>query len=217
MPVAAFVPEAPGLLPELTGGAVDELAAVRAAAAAAVDWLLEGGQEVAIVGSAPAPSYCDVTPAAARLALGRYGVGGDGTLPLSLAVGGRLLARAGHPGPWPGLAVPPAAPATRLRELVADLPPRLLVVGDGSATRDDAPGTYRAEAIPYDDAVAAALGCGDAAVLAGLDPALGAAVLAAGTGAWRLAGHAFAGQRVEAVLRYYAAPFGVAYLVATWR
>ena len=70
--------------------------------------------------------------------------------------------------------------------------------------------------MPFDDTVAAALRSGDPAALRAVDLALGAALLAAGTPAWRAAGTLLAGARYRADLLYAGAPYGVGYFVAFW-
>lgn len=216
--MAAFVPHPPALVPELCGGQVFGLAPVRAATATAVEGLLAASPDrVCILGGGPEPQeYGDGQLSGRPVldALAAYGGPGpraQGTLPLALAVGGWLLDRAGFPGRRRGLAVPAVAAAPPLDAEA------LLVVGDGSARRHpEAPGAFDPAALPFDDAVAAALAAGDAAALAALDPDVGAQVLAAGTSVWRLVGERLAGRDVRADLTYYAAPFGVAYFVASW-
>lgn len=216
--MAAFVPHPPALVPELCGGQVFGLAPVRAATATAVEGLLAASPDrVCILGGGPEPQeYGDGQLSGRPVldALAAYGGPGpraQGTLPLALAVGGWLLDRAGFAGRRRGLAVPAVAAAPPLDAEA------LLVVGDGSARRDpEAPGAFDPTALPFDDAVAAALAAGDAAALAALDPHVGAQLLAAGTSVWRLVGELLAGRDVRADLTYYAAPFGVAYFVASW-
>jgi hypothetical protein len=72
-------------------------------------------------------------------------------------------------------------------------------------------------AVPFDDAVTAALRSGDPAALRAVDPGLGAALLAAGAPAWRAAGALLAGGHYRAELLYDGAPYGVGYFVAFWR
>ncbi|HEX7746578.1 MAG TPA: hypothetical protein VF462_15115, partial [Micromonosporaceae bacterium] len=95
----------------------------------------------------------------------------------------------------------------------------ILVMGDGSACRGErAPWYEDSRAQPYDDGVAAALAGADLDALLGLDPALSAELKVAGRAPWQvLAGAArAAGGTWRADLAYYAAPYGVAYFVATW-
>lgn len=147
-------------------------------------------------------------------------------LPLSLGIGAWLLSRAAAadlPRLGQGVATdcPPEECARLGAAFGADDPRRLalLVMGDGSACRDvKAPGYYDPRAVPYDDAVAAALGTADTAALLDLDPVLSTALRVAGRAPWQvLAGAVRAsGGAWRGSLDHYAAPYGVAYFVATW-
>ncbi|QXJ25036.1 hypothetical protein AGRA3207_006469 [Actinomadura graeca] len=163
-------------------------------------------------------------------------------LPLSLTIGHWLLQRqdadAGALYQAVGFDDPPEECLELGREL-ADTAERvaLLVMGDGSACRSEkAPGYLDERARPYDEAVARALGEGDAAALAALDAGLSRELQAAGRAAWQvLAGAAGAtggpqdagGARtavagipmtsgLSAGLLAEEAPYGVGYLVASW-
>ncbi|MFG1913478.1 hypothetical protein [Micromonospora sp. NPDC048898] len=95
----------------------------------------------------------------------------------------------------------------------------LLVLGDGSACRGEkAPGYDDARALPYDQGVATALADADLDALLDLDPVLSAELKAAGRAPWQvLAGVArAAGGGWRGELLYDAAPYGVAYFVASW-
>ncbi|WFE19405.1 class III extradiol dioxygenase subunit B-like domain-containing protein [Solwaraspora sp. WMMD937] len=111
-----------------------------------------------------------------------------------------------------------------------------LVMGDGSACRGlSSPGYQDDRAEPFDDEVAAALATADHRRLARLDPGLAGALRVAGRAAWQVAASAAtAGAGAAAAdadaagaaagdvtdwtgrLTYYAAPYGVAYFVASW-
>ncbi len=104
-------------------------------------------------------------------------------------------------------------------------------MGDGTARRSaSAPGYLDERAAPFDEAVERAVRDGDLPAIAALDPALAAALLAAGRPAWQaLAGAlsaadpdaaaagppATAAGRPQTEVLYSDAPLGVAYLVAT--
>jgi hypothetical protein len=158
------------------------------------------------------------------LAPGSAPAGPDCRLPLSVAVGAWLLARRRWAGP-PARAVTVAADAdpAECAALADELRGRtdrvaLLVMGDGSARRGEkAPGYDDPRARPYDDAVARALATVDLAALRGLDPGLGAELLASGRAPWQVLAGAAAGTGWRGDLSYYAAPYGVAYFVAGWR
>ncbi|MPQ96367.1 hypothetical protein GB931_00195 [Modestobacter sp. I12A-02628] len=219
----AFCPQPPLLLPAVAGTAAAETVALRAACRAAVTAVTAQDPAVLlVVGDGPAGV--------------RYGAGDAGDLrghgvdltvpfsgpahpdgrrlPPAHTIGAWLLDDAGHRGPRVGVA------AADLPAVLAELTGRLgvLVMGDGSARRSEkAPGALDPAAAPFDAAVARALADGDAAALAALDPGQGERLLAAGVPAWRAVGAALAGRALAGELLHDEAPFGVGYLVATWR
>lgn len=145
---------------------------------------------------------------------------------LAIAIGRWLLNRASPPT---GVAVDEvtvagSAPAADCARLGAELAARagrlaLLVCGDGSACRTPkAPGYFDPRAEAFDAASAQALAAADPAALLALDAALAEELLCAGRAPWQvLAGAAAAGTRQwRGEVRYEAAPYGVAYFVATW-
>ncbi len=94
----------------------------------------------------------------------------------------------------------------------------MLVMGDGSARRNTkAPGYLDPRAQRYDADVAAALASADPGQLARLDPALSAELMAAGRAAWQVLAGAAAGGQFRGQLHRVAAPYGVGYLVASWK
>jgi aromatic ring-opening dioxygenase LigB subunit len=94
----------------------------------------------------------------------------------------------------------------------------MLAMGDGSARRSTkAPGYLDPRAQRYDADVAASLASADAGGLARLDPALSAELMAAGRAAWQVLAGAAGGGQFRGQLRRLAAPYGVAYLVASWK
>lgn len=218
----AFCPQAPLLLPTVAGTPSHALSVLRAAVAAAVQTVLQARPEVVVVvgegadglrfGPGDAGDLCDFgidleVPFAGRVRPGGHRV------PLPHLVAAWLLDRAGHSGGRLGV-----GPAD-LAEALADLPGPIgvLAMGDGSARRTvKAPGALDPAAGPFDAAVAAALGAGDAAALAALDPTEGRRMLAAGVPVWRAVGAALGDRPVTAELCHDDAPFGVGYPVATW-
>jgi hypothetical protein len=208
---AAVCPHPPVLVPEVAAGAAPELDDLRYACDVAVQHLLTSQPDrVLTIGSGPLPTGAEV---------------GRPDLPLSRAIGVWLLARngldeavgAGHVvgagtdlGACGRLGASLAAESDRLA---------LLVMGDGTACRSvKAPGYFDPRAEPFDAAVARALAAVDTAALLGLDVALADALLCAGRAPWQvLAGAVVAdGRHWRGVLHYDAAPYGVAYFVATW-
>nr|WP_189168283.1 hypothetical protein [Pilimelia anulata] len=241
----AVCPHPPMLIPEVAAGAAHELAALRAACAAAVAPLRAADAVVAVgggdrtgwwpAGSRPTLAPYGLEPALpyAPVAAPPPGAGPvlpAGPLPLSLTVGAWLLgpdtplhaatAAPLHHPPAPADEAPAAAAADALGRGIAALPGRvgLLVLGDGSACRGEkAPGYADPRAAGYDARLAALLGGADRAGLAALDPAGAAALLVAGHAAWRVLAAATAGADWDGELRHEEAPYGVAYLVAAWR
>jgi hypothetical protein len=229
---AAVCPHPPLLFRELTGR--DDVAAgLRVACLQALGAALTTGPDVVVVvgcGDRTGP----VDPGG-RLPVWRYGGGpvagragfaGDvpGTLPLSVAVGRRLLNEAGCAVPVELHTVAVDAPAEEVDRLAAALAGRpervvLLARGEGSARRGErAPGYLDARAFDFDDALTAALAAGDLAALRGLDPALAAELMASGRAPWSVLAAAVQaeGGRPRASLEYADDPFGVLYPVATW-
>ncbi|MGB9377653.1 MAG: class III extradiol dioxygenase subunit B-like domain-containing protein [Mycobacteriales bacterium] len=228
-------PHPPLLVPCLAAGAAEELAGLRLACTSAVRRLVSADPDViCVVGTGSAERWYDDRASGSFQAYGvplEVGLGaapaGPPTLPLSLTVGAWLLHGEEVTGQQMaggrcGLAVPAGASADdlgRLRQRLDSLAPTvgLLVMGDGSARRSErAPGSLDARSAGFDAAVATALATGDPDALAGLDPVLGAELMAAGTAAWRLLGAAAADATWDAELLADIAPYGVGYLVASW-
>lgn len=219
----AFCPAPPLLVPAVEGRPDADTAALRRACADAVSAMLAVAPGVVLVvgvGAPPGVRFGDGDAGDLR------GLGIDVELPFAGGVrpGGRrlplphllgawLLDQAGYAGTRVGVG-PDDLPG-----LVRSLPGAVgvLAMGDGSARRSlKAPGHLDPAAEPFDDAVARALGRGDAAALAALDEEEGQRLLAAGVPVWRAVGSALADRAVVAHLHAASASFGVGYLVADW-
>jgi hypothetical protein len=225
---AAVCPHPPLLVPGVGAGASRELDGLRAACDAAVDELVSAAPDVVVVvgGAAVLGPF----PDGAWGSLAAYGVrvpvgSGDGPagLPLALTLGRWLLDRRSMTLPTTLFGVPADVSPDRCLALGEALAARadrvaLLVMGDGSARRSTkGPGYLDPDAEPFDAEVEAALAAADGAALAALDPSLAARLLAAGRAPWQvLAGAAGRGAWTGAVT-WSGAPYGVCYLVATWR
>ena len=228
---AAVCPHPPLLVPGVASGATGETDDLRAAAAAAVQALVDSEPALlVVVGAAPQVGPCDPQ---VRGSLAPYGVDllvgtgtGEATLPLSLTLGLWLLEQHAPDVPRLLFGVHPETEPDRcatLGETLADRETRvaMLVMGDGSARRSvKGPGYLDARAEAFDDGVAAALAAVEPQSLHDLDPVLAGELLVAGRAPWQvLAGAAEARAAVPALtgdLRYAAAPYGVCYFVATW-
>lgn len=206
---AAVCPHPPLLLPAVASGAAGELDDLRAACDAAVGHLLRADADLLLtIGSGPDPSGAEI---------------GRPDVALSLGIGAWLFDRQGvHLSRVSGQTIradsSPEECQSLGRTLVAAGRVALLVLGDGSACRSEkAPGFLDQRAEPFDQAVAAALAGADAKALLALDPRLGTELLCAGRAPWQvLAGALLASEdRWTGDLTYDAAPYGVAYFVAT--
>jgi len=220
---AAICPHPPLLLPGLSGAA-DVGAALRRLCEAAVHEALEAAPDrVVVVGGAETTAAWDpATP----LDGSPYGgpdagpsAGSAPRLPLSLMVGRTLVS-------WPGDVVLQAVSADASprdcaalgAELVAEQRTTLLVMGDGSARRGlKAPGYVDERALAYDAEATGALSRADAAALSELDPRLAADLLVAGRSAWQVLAGALGGRPAAGRLLHADDPYGVLYVVATWR
>jgi hypothetical protein len=235
---AAVCPHPPLLVPELAGEAAPELDALRASCRLAVQRLAravaDGASLVVVGGDAVTRTYGPDS----RGTLRRYGLdlsfgGGGEELPLSLSIGRWLLdeyadnaIQAVH---YQGVAFDaPTEECLRLGRDVARHAERvaLLVMGDGSACLNEkAPGYLDPRAEPFDAAVAKAFTHADTAALADLDPETSRELQMAGRAAWQVLAGAVAESdgaagtvRITASeLLAYQAPYGVGYLVATWK
>lgn len=219
----ACVPQAPLLVPGLTGGAVVEVQELRAAVRDAVGvTTAHDPDEVIVVGAAPATVRYppDAPSPAGRLAPAPGRRPRGTTLPVPLAVGRSALA--GRSVPWILQGVQDGAPVGRCSELgrrIAARPGRtaLLVAADGSARRGEkAPGYLDPRAEDVDARVADALGSADPAALLALDSGLCADLLVAGRAAWQVMAGACDGMSWLARVLYSGDPFGVFYQVVTW-
>ncbi len=212
------------LFPEVAQGAAADLDALRTACDLAVAGLgASGADRLYVVGRGPRERRHG-RDAGGDLA--GFGVGvrvGPAPRVLDLAATtGRWLAERSGLTPDGYLEVSPTTSPERAAALGAELAGAgqrvaLLVMGDGSARRTEhSPGYVDERAVPYDDAVAEALGKADTAHLAGLDPALALELMVAGRPAWQVMSGA-AGDRVPTGdLLAYEAPYGVGYFVAAW-
>jgi hypothetical protein len=219
----AFCPAPPILLPTVEGRPAPETTALRQACAEALAGMLAVRPDVVVVvggGAAPGERFGKGDIGDLR----GFGVdvevpfsGGarpDGQrVPMAHTLGAWLLDEAGSAALRVGVG------PDDLGALLSSLPGPIgvLAMGDGSARRTvKAPGYLDPAAGPFDAVVADALGAGDAAALASIDPDDGERLLAAGVPTWRAVGAALTGRPIAARLHLDAAPFGVGYLVADW-
>lgn len=219
----ACVPQAPLLLPGVTGAAVPEVEAVRSAAAQAVRELLRhGADEVVVVGGAPATKTypADAPSPDGRLAPASGRPPARDALPVSLAVGRSLLDQCPVPVVLQGVREDArTGECDQAGRPLAARPGRtgLLVAADGSARRGPkAPGYIDSRAAGLDARIAKALGAADTGTLLGLDPRLCEDLMVAGRAAWQTMAAACQATPWQARTLYTGDPFGVAYHVLIW-
>ena len=225
---AAVCPHPPLLVPGVGAGASGEVEPLREVCRDAVRALLGcAPDQVVVVGTAPRTGpYA----AGARGSLAGFGVdlvvgSGDGPveLPLSLTVGEWLIGEVEPTAPRLHFGVEADLPPGRAAALGAGLAERagrvgLLVLGDGSSRRTaKGPGYLDEAAEPYDSAVAEALAAADVDALLALEPAESERLLVGGRVPWQVLAGAADGGTYDGTLLHHEAPYGIAYLVATWR
>jgi hypothetical protein len=210
------------LVPEVAAGAASELDDLRAACRAAlahlanatVDSLIVVGADTSTVRRDP-PFGGTLSPWGVDLPIGAPG---GAQLPLSLLIGAWLAPGAGNFQSVASDATPRECAALG-RALAAEADRvGLLVLGDASACRSEkAPGYADPRAGDFDASVAAALAKADAPGLLALDPVLAAELLAAGRAPWQVLAGAVDRPFATTEVLYDSAPYGVGYLVASWR
>jgi len=215
------------LVPEVASGAAPELADLRAACLDAIRTVAAVADRLVLLGAA---TRTFTHSFAARGSFSGYGVDlqtglvpdaeGPLELPLSVTVGAWLVREALGPGSSTrafSVAADAASVVNEVSRLANHERVGLVVMGDGSARRSTAaPGYLDARAVAFDDSVVTALRAGDPDALGAIDLGLADDLLCAGAAAWHAAGLMMRGASVDSVVHYYDAPYGVAYVVATW-
>lgn len=220
-----FIPAAPLLIPALAGNDTERDAALRACvrdAVAAVVGVTETVPDatLVVIGTTDEVSTYTGTWDFTRVGLAVRG-SGQGTLPTPLGIGAWFLDACGYAGPREFVGVgertPPSACAALGQSLAQGRDIGVLVVGDGSARRDEkAPGWLDPRAEGFDESAAAALASGDPGTVLALDADLARDLLAVGRAPWQVAAGAAQGQDWRAQVDFAAAPYGVGYLAAHW-
>ena len=223
---AVFIPSPPLLLADVdTEGLLDD---VRAASIELLSEFLPEAQQIIAIGSSDQTTWFEEGGIGTSKGLGGhadYAIGtGTATLPLPLTIAAFALQAAGADQPTLALSVGKQTTSTE-RGLIAkevearagDLPTVLLVVGDGSATRTEkAPGYIQPDALNFDSVVSAALAAADFQTLVEFTQDQADRLWCQGLPAWQVA--ALAAQHLkQGELVLETAPFGVNYLVASWR
>ena len=223
---AVFIPSPPLLLADVdVEGLLDD---VRAASIELLSELLPDAQQIIAIGSADETVWFDEGGIGTSRGLGGradYAIGsGTAVLPLPLTIAAFVLQAAGADQATVALSVGRTTShadrgllAKGLIERSADVATVLLVVGDGSATRTEkAPGYIQPDALNFDSVVSAALAAADFQTLAEIPQEQADRLWCQGLPAWQVA--ALACQHLkQGELILETAPFGVNYLVASWR
>jgi len=219
---AALCPCAPLLARELTG--LDPVVpALRESCAAAVSEMLRGTPDiVVVVGPAGRTATWPVTAQWNTSAFqGQVVSKHTHALPLSLGLGAMLIDDTDYQGPLVMRAVGQHEPVTKCIEIGAEIRDSgdrvgLLVVADGSCRRGARPLLFDERAIPFDLEVERAIRSADLEALLAVDQKIAHELLAQGRSAWQVLAGATRGQEYDTKILYSDAPFGVAYLVASF-
>ncbi|MDP2014217.1 MAG: hypothetical protein Q8L05_08340 [Actinomycetota bacterium] len=223
---AVFIPSSPLLLADVdVEGLLDD---VRAASIELLSEFLPDARQIIAIGSADETAWFDEGGIGTSKGLGGhadFSIGaGTATLPLALTIAAFVLEAAGADQPILALSVGKQTTSTErgliaqeVQARAADVPTVLLVVGDGSATRTEkAPGYIQPDALNFDAVVSAALAAADFQTLVEITQEQAERLWCQGLPAWQVA--ALAGQHLkQGELALETAPFGVNYLVASWR
>ncbi|GAB3299234.1 hypothetical protein EK0264_17715 [Epidermidibacterium keratini] len=210
----AVIPSAPLLLPGATGRDVpDEVARLRDQVTTAVRWLAEGAQPLTVVIAGEPRRWEPAVLSARELGIawtGRFGTPAAEAKPRADYPTALLVAAAYTDGLQVvcGLSTP--------GETVALESSSVLVVGGGSARRGEgAPGHIDPRAVPHDDETARLLSAGDGGGFAARDLTVAAELLDDLSAPMAALGGQGAPRTAQ--LDYYAAPYGVGYLIARWQ
>ena len=225
---AAVCPHPPLLVPGVGAGASGELDGLRDACDAAVADLVAAEPDLVVAVGAAA--VLGPAPEGAWGSLEGYGVevpvgsgAGASTLPLSLALARWLLDRGGVTAATLLSGVETDVSPERCRavgEALAGRAPRVavLAMGDASARRSlKGPGYLDPDAEPFDADVEHALRAADTEALLAVDPDRAERLLAAGRASWQVLAGAAGAAKMDGSVTWSGSPYGVTYLVATWR
>ncbi|CAB4890565.1 MAG: hypothetical protein F2923_05630 [Actinobacteria bacterium] len=220
-----FIPAAPLLCPDVD--IEDLLVDERDASIELVLEFVLDAQQVIVIGSGERTHWFNQGGIGSTRGFGGlfdYSLGsGSERLPQVLTIAAAVLAGANWTGSVVGLEVAPDS-NTQQREVLgrevaakaAELNTLVVVVGDGSATRTEkAPGYVQPDAASFDEAMARAINEADTHAILDVDQEQADRLWCRGIPAWQVVAHAV--DPMEGALILESAPFGVNYLVASWR
>ena len=221
----AFIPAAPLLCPDVDIESL--LADERAASIELVAELQQDVDLVVIIGAGDTTTWFEQGGIGSTRSFGgssRYPVGtGVEEFPQAITVGASVVVAAGWNGEVKALVVDseatPALHEVISKELLAKSEHQrtlVVAVGDGTATRTEkAPGYIQPDAISFDEAINEAIGNADLASILTIEQSTADRLWCRGLPVWQVLAHACTPSHSARILE--SAPFGVNYLVASWR
>lgn len=220
---AALIPAAPLLIPELVGDDIARDEDLRREVRSAVAWLCDSAADatITIVGSGPAPGDTTGTWDLAGFGVRQRGAPDASALPASLGVAAYFLDEASSSQARRYVSVTgsmtPQQCAEVGRRLAIGAPTALLIVGDGTARRDEkAPGYLDPRAADWDGRALQALSDMDVESLLALDPAEATELWADGRAPWQVLAGAAASSPLRGGIRLADTRYGVQYCVGRW-
>jgi len=220
-----FIPAAPLLCPDVD---IEELLVdERDASIELVLELSQDAEQLLVIGSGDATRWLEDGGIGSTRGFGglRDYALGSGSKPLaqSLTIGAAVVNGAHWVGSAMALEVGYSSSSDERKRLGEDvtakaaaLPTLVVVVGDGSATRTEkAPGYVQPDAASFDEAMARAINEADTPAILDVDQEQADRLWCRGIPAWQVVANAVG--QMQGTLIMESAPFGVNYLVASWR
>jgi hypothetical protein len=220
-----FIPAAPLLCPDVD---IEELLVdERDASIELVLEFTQDAQQVLVIGSGDETRWFEDGGVGSTRGFGgllEYALGtGSKRLPQALTIGAAVLNGAHWSGRVMALEVGHSSNTDDRKRLgsevaakAAELATLVVVVGDGSATRTEkAPGYVQPDAASFDVAMARAINEADTHAILDVDQDQADRLWCRGIPAWQVVSNAVG--QMQGTLILESAPFGVNYLVASWR
>jgi len=220
-----FIPAAPLLCPDVD--IEDLLVDERDASIELVLEFTQDAKQVVVIGSGDRTHWFNQGGIGSTRGFGGlldYSIGtGTQRLPQALTIAAAVLNGANWAGKVVGLEVAHDSTAKEREDLgrevaakSAELETLVVVVGDGSATRTEkAPGYVQPDAASFDEAMARAINEADIHAILDVDQEQADRLWCRGIPAWQVVANAV--DQMQGMLILESAPFGVNYLVASWR
>lgn len=221
----AFIPAAPLLCPDVDIESL--LADERAASIELVAELQQDADLIVIIGTGASTTWFEQGGIGSTRGFGgvsHYAVGsGVEELPQAITIGASVVVAAGWNGEVKALAIDALTTVEQRKVIAQELLAKsenqrtlIVAVGDGSATRTEkAPGYIQPDALAFDEAITAAIGNADRDSILRIEQSTADRLWCKGLPVWQVVSNAFAPTQSALILE--SAPFGVNYLVASWR